>query len=191
MPRVDYIQMRRGTAAAWGITNPVLGAGEPGFESDTFKMKVGNGTLAWNDLPYLKVDPPASPPAPARVRHFIPTYESSALTAWSDLTTVGPQCTLEVPASGQVEFHMAAQVVPPSNVFWEMCIDISGATVRAVDYDDRFMTSGNGVLNARWGISGIIEGLTAGSTTFTVKYRSPDAAAIGYLRRSLAVVALP
>lgn len=44
---------KRGKAASWTKQNIVLGPGEPGFELDTGKLKVGNGATAWNDLPYL------------------------------------------------------------------------------------------------------------------------------------------
>lgn len=44
---------KRGKAASWKQQNIKLGPGEPGFEIDTGKLKVGNGTTAWNDLPYL------------------------------------------------------------------------------------------------------------------------------------------
>ncbi|CAB4242138.1 hypothetical protein UFOVP222_26 [uncultured Caudovirales phage] len=47
------IQLKRGLASAWVSNNPVLLAGEAGFEIDTNKMKVGNGIDAWNDLPYV------------------------------------------------------------------------------------------------------------------------------------------
>lgn len=47
------IQFKRGTAARWIELNLVLAAGEPGFESDTKKMKIGDGTTAWRDLPYI------------------------------------------------------------------------------------------------------------------------------------------
>ena len=30
--------------------------GEPGFEKDTNKLKIGDGTRYWNDLPYLNED---------------------------------------------------------------------------------------------------------------------------------------
>ena len=42
--------------ADWRSSNPVLEAGEPGFETDTKKLKMGNGSSAWNDLPYFKID---------------------------------------------------------------------------------------------------------------------------------------
>jgi hypothetical protein len=44
------IQMRRGTAAAWALANPVLLQGEPGMETDTGVIKVGDGTTAWAGL---------------------------------------------------------------------------------------------------------------------------------------------
>jgi len=50
---VTTIQFRRGTAAEWAAANPVLAAGEKGFEHDTGKFKVGNGSAAWNALPYF------------------------------------------------------------------------------------------------------------------------------------------
>jgi len=41
------------TAQNWSTNNPTLLAGEIGFESDTNKFKVGNGTSNWNDLAYI------------------------------------------------------------------------------------------------------------------------------------------
>jgi hypothetical protein len=52
MPRITNIQHRRGTAATWTSANPVLSAGEPGYETDTGKNKIGDGTTAWNSLAY-------------------------------------------------------------------------------------------------------------------------------------------
>ena len=53
MPRLAQIQTRRDTAANWTSTNPTLAAGEPGLETDTGKLKVGNGSTAWNSLAYV------------------------------------------------------------------------------------------------------------------------------------------
>jgi hypothetical protein len=49
------MQQRRGTAADFAAQNPVLSAGELGFETDTKVIKVGDGVTAWNALttPYL------------------------------------------------------------------------------------------------------------------------------------------
>lgn len=48
------IQLRRDLAASWTSTNPILGQGEPGLETDTNQIKYGNGHSAWQDLPYSK-----------------------------------------------------------------------------------------------------------------------------------------
>jgi len=46
------IKIRRDTAAKWASVNPILSAGEPGFETDTLKVKYGDGVHAWNNLSY-------------------------------------------------------------------------------------------------------------------------------------------
>lgn len=46
------IQLKRGKAAAWIKQNPILLAGEAGFELDTNKLKIGDGSTPWNSLPY-------------------------------------------------------------------------------------------------------------------------------------------
>jgi hypothetical protein len=52
MAVVTQIQVRRGTASQWTSTNPTLAAGEWGFETDTGKVKIGNGSTAWTSLAY-------------------------------------------------------------------------------------------------------------------------------------------
>jgi hypothetical protein len=47
------MQQRRGSAAQWTAANPVLAAGEIGFETDTSKFKMGNGTSTWSQLVYF------------------------------------------------------------------------------------------------------------------------------------------
>ena len=49
----DQIQIRRDTAANWTSADPTLAQGELGVETDTNKMKVGNGSTAWSSLSYL------------------------------------------------------------------------------------------------------------------------------------------
>lgn len=43
----------RADAARWVFVNPVLAAGEPGFERDTNRLKIGDGVQRWNELDYL------------------------------------------------------------------------------------------------------------------------------------------
>ena len=53
------IQVRRGTAADWNSIDPKLAAGELGFETDTLKIKIGDGDTVWTLLDYISSDAPA------------------------------------------------------------------------------------------------------------------------------------
>lgn len=49
------IQLRHDTSANWSSANPTLLEGEFAYETDTKKIKVGDGTTAYNSLAYLDV----------------------------------------------------------------------------------------------------------------------------------------
>ena len=46
------MRYRRGTAAAWTAANPTLDSGEVGYETDTGRAKVGDGSTIWVSLAY-------------------------------------------------------------------------------------------------------------------------------------------
>ena len=46
------IRLRRDTATNWTSANPVLSSGQPGFETNTGRIKIGDGVTAWNSLAY-------------------------------------------------------------------------------------------------------------------------------------------
>lgn len=50
---VDTIQLRRGKASALARANPLLADGEPCYETDTQRLKVGDGIRHYNSLPYI------------------------------------------------------------------------------------------------------------------------------------------
>jgi hypothetical protein len=82
------IQLRRDTAANWTAANPVLGLAEPGLETDTNLIKYGDGTTAWNSLPY------AGSNVPEIAGNLIPSADGvytlgSASRKWSDLYLTG------------------------------------------------------------------------------------------------------
>ena len=49
----SIIQIRRDTATNWTSANPTLAQGELGLETDTLKVKAGDGSTAWNSASYL------------------------------------------------------------------------------------------------------------------------------------------
>ena len=50
----SIIQLRGGTASAWTTANPTLAQKEMGIETDTNKIKLGDGTTAWTSLGYFE-----------------------------------------------------------------------------------------------------------------------------------------
>jgi hypothetical protein len=55
MPRKNNIQIRKGTSSDWNSVNPLLASGEPGFETDSNRLKIGIG-LNWDDTKYISSD---------------------------------------------------------------------------------------------------------------------------------------
>lgn len=60
MPAITQIKLRRDTAANWTSANPTLANAEPGYETDTGNLKIGDGFTAWTSLDYFA--PASSPP---------------------------------------------------------------------------------------------------------------------------------
>lgn len=50
------IQIRRDTANNWSTNNPILAAGEIGFDLTNGKHKIGDGSNNWSSLPYFVLD---------------------------------------------------------------------------------------------------------------------------------------
>lgn len=50
---MTQIKLRRDTSANFTSKNPVLGIGEPAYETDTKKLKIGDGTTAYSSLDYF------------------------------------------------------------------------------------------------------------------------------------------
>lgn len=48
------MQQRNDTAANWSSVNPVLAAGEVGYDTTNKKFKMGDGTSNWNTLDYYE-----------------------------------------------------------------------------------------------------------------------------------------
>ena len=46
-------KVRRGQSQVWADINPILADGEPGYELDTHRLKIGDGEKSWNKLPYI------------------------------------------------------------------------------------------------------------------------------------------
>lgn len=96
------IKLLRATSARWLEANTVLSAGEPGLETDTNKLKFGNGTDAWSVLPYASggasVEVGTAAPVDAEPNTLWWNSETGSLyilygTSWveASATAIGPQ----------------------------------------------------------------------------------------------------
>jgi len=60
------ILLRRDTSSNWEQNNPVLASGEPGYETDTGKLKIGDGVTLWTNLDYyIGATGPVGPVGPS------------------------------------------------------------------------------------------------------------------------------
>jgi hypothetical protein len=81
-------QLRRDTAANWTSANPVLLSGELALETDTAKIKIGNGSTAWNSLAYGGIaGPTGAQGIPGNVMTPI-TLDFGTLPVWGKAFTV-------------------------------------------------------------------------------------------------------
>jgi len=76
----NKIQLRRDTASNWTRINPILADGEPGLDITNNKLKMGDGTTAWANLPYL-----------------VASSETTRLVNGSASATLGSDGVLSVP----------------------------------------------------------------------------------------------
>ena len=52
-PKTIPLQFKRGTAEAFRRANPILLNGEPAWEWDTYRLKIGDGVKRYKQLPYI------------------------------------------------------------------------------------------------------------------------------------------
>lgn len=117
--------MRRDTAAAWTASDPVLASGEFGFETDTARLKIGNGATPWQALSYFDAVPRATvaPPAVGTAAvgtsgfvarqdhsHDLPSAISCTTLVTSGNATVGGALTVTGALVGGTHTHTAAAV---------------------------------------------------------------------------------
>lgn len=115
------IQLRNDTETNWFNVNPTLARGEIGIEIDTNKMKIGDGSTAWNSLPYMGID----------ANELIPllsyTHEqTSANTIWTINHGLGYRPSVTIFDNTATEVEGAVTHVDNNNVSIEFSIAITG-----------------------------------------------------------------
>ena len=86
--QLTSIKTRRGVASVWTSINPVLDAGEFGYESDTTKFKIGNGSTTWNSLSYATAIATTMPATGLTGTTMASNVVSSSLTSFGSSPTI-------------------------------------------------------------------------------------------------------
>jgi len=152
MPAIAQFQLRRDTAANWTSINGVLAEGEVGLALDVGLAKIGDGSTAWNSLPWAFMPVPSGTPALGQVAEV--TTVSPLALAWGDgslssapitqTTQTGASYTLAVTdAQSVVRFTDASAVTvtidanatvafAPGDVVWIYAAGAGGLTIAPV-----------------------------------------------------------
>ena len=89
------LQLRRGSASQWTTANTLLAQGELGLETDTGKLKIGDGSTVWTSLAYYS----AGAAAVTSVNGFTGTVVLTASDI-SGLGTIATQASSNVTITG-------------------------------------------------------------------------------------------
>lgn len=112
----------------------------------------------------------------------VATSQTTTSTSYTDLTTSGPAVTI---ATGTSALITLSSYITPSNQSW-VSVAVSGATTTAASDTNGMGTYVSSHVTRTFKMTG----LTAGSNTFTMKYKSGGGTST-FLSRDITVVALP
>ena len=116
------IQLRRDTAANWASVNPTLAAGEFGFETDTTKAKIGDGSTAWTSLNYVII--PGITNAISNIHEDLSPELAAALAANNqNITAVNNYTGNDVTANtftSNGQFSLGGHILPTTNAAYDI-----------------------------------------------------------------------
>jgi len=158
MPSKAIIQFRRDTSANWTSTNPVLSSGEVGYETDTKRFKIGDGTTVWGSLTYNSSGLTVSATAPASPNEGSQWYNSTTgqLLVYYDNFWVESSAALAGPTGPVGPTGIVVQDEEPANtdILWldsddpanQTTLPLGGATGQVLakatgdDYDTEWVS---------------------------------------------------
>lgn len=159
---VVQIQMRRDSAADWTSANPTLAQGEIGFETDTGKFKIGDGSTAWTSLSYF-------------VAGTFALANAALLTGGKSGVYYGPTATAVTSANALplnrlycMPLHLA-QDTTLDRIGVEVDVAAGSSTIRLGVYDD----DGNGYPGARLLDAGTVDSTSTGLKQITISLAVP------------------
>jgi len=132
----------------------------------------------------------ASSSFPASDTNSITTQETTTSTSYTDLTTSGPAVTLTTGTKALV-IVTARMWNQSADYVAMMSFAVSGATtVSANDDNAAYARRGTDAVINRFSTATLVTGLTAGSNTFTAKYRADISGTAAFRERTIFVMNL-
>ena len=116
------IQLRRDTAANFTSANPTLAAGELAYETDTRKIKAGDGSTAWTSLSYI-VDPAQSAAISDLHQDLSPELAAALSANNQNIGSVNNLTANDVTANtftSNGQFSMGGHILPTSNADYDI-----------------------------------------------------------------------
>lgn len=156
------MQQRRGTALEWLTADPVLAAGEIGFETDTNSFKIGDGINNWSLLDYfdntatlqgtidnyIPLSEKAQPLGVATLdaNGFVPASQLD-IDVTSDINAAISQLIGSAPATLDTLQELAAALGDDPAFLTNLATDIADAETNANSYTDTAISGVNTTIN--------------------------------------------
>lgn len=124
---------------------------------------------------------------PSSATATVATSQTTTSGTYTDLATAGPAVTLTTGTKALA--IMIAELNPATQQYCYMSAAVSGAsTVAASDAWAAYIALVSGGIYSRQSSAKLFTGLTAGSNTFTAKYRTANGSTGGFLNREIIVM---
>jgi len=136
------IQLRRDTAANWTTANPTLSNGQMGWETNTNKLKIGNGATAWASLAYF-----SGGGATYTVTTQSATYTETATSGDQVILVTGAAVVVTLPTAigntARLTFKLTVAGTMTINAFGAQTIDGGASAVTSIQYTAITLVSDN------------------------------------------------
>jgi hypothetical protein len=165
----NIIQIRRDLAATWTSVNPTLASGEIGLETDTKKLKVGDGTTAWTSLVYYTLGVAGYAPLASPVFTGAVNASGTLEIAGTAITATAAELNYVDGVTSAVQTQLDAKAVLASPAFTGT-VTSTGMTI-----------NGDLTVNGSVNIEEVKEDLTLDTTTSsTINFSVKDGSMIYY-----------
>jgi hypothetical protein len=119
----------------------------------------------------------------------VATSESTLSNTYADLTTAGPATTVTITSVGTALVIVTSGIATgtPTDTCY-MSFAVSGANTAAASDTKSLANAPNAGVTSRMSATYLLTGLSAGSTTFTAKYKTPGTTPCTFVDRNLTVI---